>query len=118
MSFVACEIALSKGRWHYPPSPERVERKLWRLFEDSLLAVTFRNPGDDNAIEAEVCVDGWESCERVCDIIFRSFLEWSPEFESMVEVEILQAPEGPFDNPFEPPEDDWDDCDLCWFRQG
>jgi hypothetical protein len=91
---------------------------LWRRFEDSLLAVTFHDPGDDNAIEAEVRVDTWEACERVSDIIFRAFLEWKPEHESMVEVEILHVPEGPFDNPFEPPVDEWDDFDLCWFRQG
>lgn len=112
MSFVACEIVLSKGRWNYPPSSQRVRRKLWRLFEDSLLAVTFRDHRDDNAIEAEVSVEGWETCERTCDIIFRAFLEWKPEYESMVEVEILRVPEGPFDDPFEyvPDEfDDWDD---------
>lgn len=109
MSFVACEIVLSKGRWNYPPSSQRVRRKLWRLFEDSLLAVTFRDPGDDNVIEAEVSVDGWETCERACDIISRAFLEWKPEYESMIEVEILRVPEGPFDDPFEPVEGDWDE---------
>jgi len=116
VSFVACEVALSKGRWNYPPSTERVRRKLWRLFEDSLLAVTFRDPGDDNAIEAEVCVDSWESCDRVCDIIFRAFLEWNPEFESMVEVEILRVPEGPFDDPFEPIWDEQDEWEEWYGR--
>ena len=116
MSFVACEIALSKGRWNYPPSTERVGRKLWRLFEDSLLAVTFRDLGDDNAIEVEVRVDVWETCERVCDTIFRAFLEWNPEFESMVEVEVLRVPEGPFDDPFEPAWDEQDEWEEWYGR--
>ena len=116
MSFVACAIVLSKGRWNYPPSPERVRRKLESLFEDSLLAVTFRDPSEDNAIEVEVSVDDWETCERVCDTIFRAFLKWNPEYESMVEVEILREPEGPFDDPFEyvPDDFDWDGWDD-WF---
>jgi hypothetical protein len=111
VSFVACDIVLSKGRWNYPPSPARVRRKLWRLFEDSLLAVSFHDPGGDNAIEAEVRVDTWETCERVSDIVFRAFLEWKPAHESMVEVEILRVPEGPFDDPFEPADDYWDEWD-------
>lgn len=116
MSFVACEIALSKGRWNYSPSPERVRRKLESLFEDSLLAVTFRELSDDNAIEVEVRVDVWETCEWVCDTIFRAFLKWNPEYESMIEVEILREPEGPFDDPFEyvPDDFDWDGWDD-WF---
>jgi len=118
VSFVACEIVLSKGRWNYPPSPERVRRKLESLFEDSLLAVTFRDPSEDNAIEVEVSVDDWETCERVCDTIFRAFLKWNPEYESMIEVEILREPEGPFDDPFEyvPDDFDWDGWDD-WFDQ-
>ena len=116
MSFVACEIALSKGRWNYSPSPERVRRKLESLFEDSLLAVTFRDLSNDNAIEVEVRVDVWETCEWVCDTIFRAFLKWNPEYESMIEVEILREPEGPFDDPFEYVTDDfdWDGWDD-WF---
>jgi hypothetical protein len=116
VSFVACEIALSKGRWNYSPSPERVRRKLESLFEDSLLAVTFRDLSDDNAIEVEVRVDVWETCEWVCDTIFRAFLKWNPEYESMIEVEILREPEGPFDDPFEyvPDDFDWDGWDD-WF---
>lgn len=118
MSFVACEIALSKGRWNYSPSPERVRRKLESLFEDSLLAVIFRDPSEDNAIEVEVSADSWETCERACDTIFRAFLEWNPEYESMIEVEILREPEGPFDDPFEyvPDDFDWDGWDD-WFDQ-
>ena len=118
MSFVACEIVLSKGRWNYPPSPERVRRKLESLFEDSVRAVTFRDPSEDNAIEVEVSVDDWETCERVCDTIFRAFLKWNPEYESMIEVEILREPEGPFDDPFEyvPDDFDWDGWDD-WFDQ-
>ena len=116
MSFVACEIVLSKGRWNYSPSPERVRRKLESLFDDSLLAVTFRDLRDDNAIEVEVRVDVWETCEWVCDTIFRAFLKWNPEYESMIEVEILREPEGPFDDPFEyvPDDFDWDGWDD-WF---
>ena len=115
MSFVACEIALSKGRWNYSPSPERVRRKLESLFEDSLLAVTFRDLSDDNAIEVEVRVDVWETCEWVCDTIFRAFLKWNPEYESMIEVEILREPEGPFDDPFEPVWDEQDEWE--WWHQ-
>lgn len=111
MSFVACEIALSKGCWSRYPSSARVRRELQRVFEDSLLAVTFRDPGNDNAIEADVGVDGWETCERICDIIFGAFLRWKPEYESMIEVEILRAPEGPFDDPFEYVQDEFDGWD-------
>ena len=115
MSFVACEIVLSKGRWNYPPSPERVRRKLQQVLDESLLAVTFRDPGEDNLIEVEVHSDGWETCERISDILFRVFLEWNPEYESMIEVEILREPEGPFDDPFEPVWDEQDEWE--WWHQ-
>jgi len=111
VSYAVCEVALSKGRWARCPSPGRVRKKLRRIFGDSLLAVTFREPADDNLIEAEVRVNAWMTFERVSDIIFRAFLGWKPEYESMVEVEILHADEGSFDDPFEPAEDDEDEWD-------
>ena len=53
---------------------------------DSLLAVTFHDPDDDNAVEVEIGVDGDEdSCDWVCDTIFKTFLEWKPEYESMID---------------------------------
>ena len=87
MTHVVCEIALSKGRWHYPPSRRRVRRKLRRVFGDLLLAGAFRKPDEDNAIEVEITVKGDEdSCEWISDIIYRAFLKWKPEYESMIEV--------------------------------
>ena len=87
MTHVVCEIVLSKGRWSYCPNRSRVRRTLRRVFEDSLLAVTFHDPDDDNAVEVEIGVDGDEdSCDWVCDTIFKTFLEWKPEYESMIEV--------------------------------
>ena len=115
MSFAVFEIVLSKGRWNYLPSPERVQRKLQQVFDDSLLAVTFRDPSEDGLIEAEVQVDGWETCERAYDTIFRAFLKWNPKYESMIEVEILRDPEGPFDDPFEPVWDEQDEWE--WWHQ-
>jgi hypothetical protein len=89
VTHVVCEIALSKGRWSYYPSPSRVRRKLGRVFGDWLLAMTFHDPGGDTAVEVEISVDGDEdSCDWLCDTIFRTFLEWKPEYESMIEVSL------------------------------
>ena len=87
MTHVVCEIALAKGRWRYCPSFKRVQRKLRRAFGDRLLNATFHNTGDDNAVEVEISVDAdEESCDGICDILFRTFLEWRPEYESMIEI--------------------------------
>jgi hypothetical protein len=87
VTHVVCEIALAKGGWKYAPSRSRVQRKLRRVFEDSLLAVTYHECGDDNLVEVEIKVDGDEDdCDWLCDTIFRTFLEWTPEYESMIEV--------------------------------
>ncbi|MCL4852288.1 MAG: hypothetical protein KJZ78_13015 [Bryobacteraceae bacterium] len=100
MSHIVLEIVLSKGKWSYHPSPRRVRRKLEQVFENSLLAVTFDDP-DDSAIEAEIGIEGHEdACEGICDTIFRAFLEWKPEYESMIEVGIAFMG-GPSDDPFE-----------------
>lgn len=89
MTHVVCEIVLCRGRWGYCPSSCRVRRELRRVFRDSLLAMTFHDPGDDNAVELEISIDGDEDdCDRICDIIFRTFLEWKPEYESMIEVSL------------------------------
>jgi hypothetical protein len=87
VSVVVCEIALSKGRWNYYPSRRRVRRKLWRLFGHRLAAVTFHDPGADTAVEAEISVEGTDE-EGTVDTLIRAFLEWTPEFESMVEVSV------------------------------
>ena len=86
MTNVFCEIALSKGRWGYRPSRSRARRNLRWTFAGRLLDVTFHDPGD-NAIEMDIRVDGDEdNCEEIRDAIFRAFLEWKPEYESMIEV--------------------------------
>jgi hypothetical protein len=85
---VFCEIALSKGRWGYRPSRSRARRHLRRTFGNRLLDVICHAPGD-NAIEMDIRVDGDEdNCEEVRDAIFRAFLEWKPEYESMIEVSV------------------------------
>jgi hypothetical protein len=109
VNYAVCEVALSKGHWARCPHPGRVRKKLRRVFGDSLLGATFREPGSENLIEAEVRVCARMTCERVSDIIFRAFLGWKPEYESMIEVEILRANEGVFDAPSEPAEDDEDE---------
>lgn len=111
MSRIVFEIALSKGKWNYHPSSQRVRRKLERIFEDSLLEVTFDDSGD-GAIEAEVHVQGSEdSWESICDSVFTAFLEWKPEYESMIEVGIAYIDE-PFDGLVGCVQDDMDDCDF------
>jgi len=108
VSRIACEIALSKGKWSYYPSSRRVRRKLRRILGDLLLEVRFHD--SDDAIEAEVCVeDDEDACEDICDTIFRAFLEWKPEYESMIEVGILFIELS--DDPFGYVQDEMDDSD-------
>ena len=88
MSRVVCEIVLSQGQWSYCPTRLRVQRRLRQVFGDSLLVVTFHD-SDDGAIDTEASVAGDEdSCEGISDAVFRAFLEWRPEFESMIDVSV------------------------------
>ena len=87
MTHVVCEIALGKGRWRHCPLFNRVRRKLRRAFGNRLLNVTFHNPGEENAVEVEISVDAdEESCDGICDILHRTFLQWRPQYESMIEI--------------------------------
>ena len=87
MSRVVCDIALSKGKWGYHPSRRCVRRRLRWLFGDDLIGVTFHDPSKDNVVEAEISVEGTDE-EGAVDTLIRAFLEWTPEFESMVEISV------------------------------
>jgi len=96
-------IALSEGTWETKPSKRTVQQLLrsifppparneWPPYRATLARLRFEEPGEDEMLAAEAVVRlrCWHN-ETVRDEIIMALLgEFQPEYESMVEVEVLE----------------------------
>ena len=103
MSRVVCRIVLSEGIWENQPSKRAVREALRSAWPPrthvgsvppppTLVRLGFDEPGDDEALVAEAVVDA-----RCChaetirdDIVGALLASFQPEYESMVEVEVIE----------------------------
>ena len=116
MNPVRCNIALSRGRWQAVPTLAAVHNILGFYFGSRLQEVEAVEPDPDAVLQLEVTAcTGWtygheEAVrDRIAEALLRRF---QPEYESMVEVEIVSEPEEPSNDPFgymQDELDDWDD---------
>jgi len=110
---VRCNIALATGRWRTRPTLAAVRNILGFYFGRALLAVDAVESEPDVVLQLEVTAYlGWgygheEAVrDRIAEALLRRF---RPEYESMVEVEIVYKPDGPFNDPFGYVQDEMDD---------
>ncbi len=102
MSEVRCRIVIAKGRYEgHAPTQSSVNGVLEWVFSDSLGELEFTDPDDDVALEAEVAVllksryRRWGHDEAIRDRIVTALVDrLKPEYESQVEVEIVEGPDG------------------------
>ncbi len=91
---VKCKVLLYDGQWKRKLGREVVVSALRRsVFGDcTLTELTFLEPGDDVAFEIDIAVaTDWSDEENVCDRIIERLLQFEPEYESMIEVEVYDA---------------------------
>ena len=103
MSRVVCRIVLSEGTWKTPPSKHGARGLLRSIFPTPtdgevpphppmLTRLRFEEPGEDEILVAEATVrPRHRHCEIVRDDIVEALLAaFQPEYESMVEVEVIE----------------------------
>jgi len=106
VSEVRCRIVIAKGRYEgHAPTEASVNGVLEWVFSDSLNELEFTDPDDDVALEAEVVVllksryRRWGHDEAIRDRIVTALVDrLKPEYESQVEVEIVEGPDGSDDS--------------------
>jgi len=89
-----CKLTLAEGNWGRNLSEEAVERTLKRYFSYGdcfVIKYELLEPDEDNAFEVEVVVEtDWSGGDNVQDSLTECFIRrFEPEYESMVEVELL-----------------------------
>ena len=103
MSHVVCRVGLSEGTWETEPSKRSVRDALRSIFPPPtdgevpphppmLTRLRFEEPGEDEMLVAEATMRPrhWH-CEIVRDDIVEALLAaFRPEYESMVEVEVIE----------------------------
>jgi hypothetical protein len=112
---VRCNVTLSMGRWQTMPTLAAVNNILEFYFGSELQEVETVEPEPDTVLQLDVtaCTGrsyGHEEAvrDRIAEALLRRF---QPEYESMVEVEIVYEPEEASDDPFGYVQDEWDDWD-------
>jgi hypothetical protein len=120
---VRCHIALAEGRYKRSATEAALRDVLRRVLSDSLCELAFDEPKDDVAVAGEVVVlsesrlRDWADEEAVRDAIVTALLDrLQPEYESQVEVEILDEPEDACDDPFGHLQDEMDDSYFNTFE--
>ena len=115
MNPVQCTVTLSTGRWQTVPTLAAVRNILELYFRSKLQAVEAVEPKPDAVLQLDVtaCTGwGYGHEEAVRDRIVEALLRrFRPEYESMVEVEIVCEPEELSNDPFEYGQDELDDLD-------
>ena len=91
---IICKLILADGNWGRKLHQESVERTLKRYFAHGdcfVIEYEFLEPEEDNAFEVELAVEtDWSCGDNVQDSLIECFIRrFEPEFESMVEVELL-----------------------------
>jgi hypothetical protein len=100
VSLIQCNVILSEGHWQTRPTPAAVNNILEFYFKTRLESVEFVEPEPDALLQLEVqACTGW-GCgheeavrDRIASALLRRF---RPEYESMVEVEIV-VPDADYD---------------------
>lgn len=93
MSRVVCRLALSDGAWETRPSRRPLWEAVRRTASARLVRLQFEEPGEDEILVAEATMRSSRYChaEIVRDDIVEALLaSFRPEYESMVEVEVIE----------------------------
>ena len=114
MTLVRCRITIAEGHYKRAATHSSVRGVLRWVFCDSLCELDFVNPDEEDvALAAEVTVRlrsryrYWGHNEVVRDRIVMALVErLQPEYESQVEVEIIDGPDDLSDDSFGYGEDD------------
>lgn len=116
MSHVRCRILIGEGKYGRRPTEASVGNVLEWVFSDSLYELDFMAPEKDLVVDAEATVllksryRHWGHDEAARDRIVTALVNrLRPEYESQVEVEIIEEPEDSFDDS---PDEDFDDSDF------
>jgi len=87
-------IHLSQGTWGRPPTPSRVRESVSTCGNNDggLCHLTFFEPDDEETrLECRACFEAkWSHSEIIRDKLIETLsLRFQPEYDSMVEVEVI-----------------------------